>query len=457
MTSEPVDPPAGGRAESRGEAPPPLPRRRVTTATIYIISVVILAAAVSLATLLVMQASDREDRGRSNVDATHLNIERLMTLQISLLDVETAQRGYLLTRDPAYLDRFQQGLNGANNVLTALKTWAGNDPARQQALTQIRALNDAKLAEVRETLELETAGKHEQAVALIRTDQGKRLMDQIRDRIDALSRAQLNDLAQANAAAVHDRRMTNFYLALVIAAGLLAVAAAGLMARRAAQVESQAYYLDQVRAERDRADLISRELAHRVKNLFAVIMSIISTTGRSETDARIAAAKVRERVQALSRAHALTTGRDALSDPDLHDLLRAVVGPYLSEGRDFTCEGPPVDLPSGTITPMGLIFNELATNALKYGGWSQPEGTVRVEWTLESRNDKPGMLHITWREGGSGGVQAPAGTGFGTTMIDASAAQARATVERAWEKGGLVLTLHVSDVRPGQERHNAGR
>ena len=111
--------------------------------------------------------------------------------------------------------------------------------------------------------------------------------------------------------------------------------------------------------------------------------------------------------------------------------------------------GPSRYLTQERLTPMGLVLNELATNALKYGAWQTPGGHVAVDWTV-SEVEGGHVLAIHWKETVPGFV--PPGTitpGFGTRLIDLSVRQLSGTLSRRFGPEGLELTL-TQAVTPGQ-------
>ncbi len=92
-------------------------------------------------------------------------------------------------------------------------------------------------------------------------------------------------------------------------------------------------------------------------------------------------------------------------------------------------------------TPFGFVLHELATNAAKYGSLSVPSGTVSVAWTTAMRNNQR-ILRIVWTETGGPRAVAPAGGGFGHTLIESAIPGAR--VEPEYRASGLVCTIEVA-------------
>ena len=120
--------------------------------------------------------------------------------------------------------------------------------------------------------------------------------------------------------------------------------------------------------EREAADklqkLILEEMHHRIKNLLAMVQSIATQSllkAKSLDDAREA---ISHRILALSRTHDILLGNDGES-ARLGALLYAVAEPFGQQG--FAINVPDVAIPSATAISVSLVFNELCTNAVKYG------------------------------------------------------------------------------------------
>lgn len=174
---------------------------------------------------------------------------------------------------------------------------------------------------------------------------------------------------------------------------------------------------DRVRAETAR-ELLVRELNHRVKNTLATVQSIVASTLRQAGDspARIGTT-LSARLQALARAHDLLTAREWQS-ADLAEVVQAALAPWLQgTPQRILIDGPiGVSLRPGQAQAVVLAMHELATNAVKYGALSVPEGRVGLIWEAE-----PGEpVRLRWIESGGPLVTEPAPTrrGFGTRMLE---------------------------------------
>jgi PAS domain S-box-containing protein len=201
----------------------------------------------------------------------------------------------------------------------------------------------------------------------------------------------------------------------------------------------------QVRAQAER-DLVSREPAHRIRNMFAVVDGVVALSARAAPAAQAFSRDLRERLRSLGVAVASIYPelRELDSGQTLLPLLQLLLAPYGADGRaDRPIEivGEDVPLGHGAVTAIALVMNELATNAVKYGALSVETGTVAVAITAQA--DK---VTLTWREAGVEGlVAASDDAGFGSTLLDmAVSRQLGGTLSRDWLPDGLKITLQLS-------------
>jgi two-component sensor histidine kinase len=99
--------------------------------------------------------------------------------------------------------------------------------------------------------------------------------------------------------------------------------------------------------------------------------------------------------------------------------------------------GPAVSLKREQTVPMTLILHELVTNASKYGALSTAQGVVYLTWRVATDAGRS-ALHLHWNEENGPPVTSPGGSGFGTRLIEFSAAQSLGgSAELRFEPGGL--------------------
>jgi PAS domain S-box-containing protein len=156
--------------------------------------------------------------------------------------------------------------------------------------------------------------------------------------------------------------------------------------------------------------LLVNELNHRVKNTLATVQSIAFHTLREATEVKLAQAALDARILALARAHDVLTERH-WSAADLVDVVTRALTPFAA--AQIVREGPSFDVSPKLALALTLVLHELATNAVKYGALSCPEGRVVVRWAI--RGDQ---LALTWHESGGPRVVAPTRRGFGSILIE---------------------------------------
>jgi len=204
--------------------------------------------------------------------------------------------------------------------------------------------------------------------------------------------------------------------------------------------------IDEQKRIAEQNEILSRELSHRIKNIFAVINGLVGLSARQFSGVKPFAQQLQERIRALGRAHDYVRPHSEESaihpgPSTIKTLLAQLLCPYpaLDEGR-LTIEGddPPID--DRGATPIGLVFHELATNASKYGALSTPTGRVGI--TVEDIN---GRVSLLWAEtGGPALARPPVLTGFGSRLTEMSVVQQLGgTLERTWGEDGLQVRIEV--------------
>lgn len=204
--------------------------------------------------------------------------------------------------------------------------------------------------------------------------------------------------------------------------------------------------IDEAKRGAEQNEILSRELSHRIKNIFAVIGGLIGLSVRRHPEARDYSQALQARVAALARAHEFVRPHSAESAPEfgpstLHRMIADLLAPYpaLSEAR-IIISGDDVAIDDRGATPIALVFHELATNASKYGALSVADGVVTIATRWSDRE-----LTLEWCEAGGPPIVAPpTRQGFGTKLAELSIAQQLGgVIERDWRRDGLAVTMRV--------------
>ncbi|TXK62322.1 HWE histidine kinase domain-containing protein [Alkalisalibacterium limincola] len=169
---------------------------------------------------------------------------------------------------------------------------------------------------------------------------------------------------------------------------------------------------EQQRISSERQGLLVAELNHRVKNLLALMQSLVMSSHDSAENLHEFVENLEGRIRALAFAHDQITPRSN-NEARLRALVESELMPYRQGQRRIEIEGPPVVLDNRSGPALALVLHEMTTNAVKYGALSVDTGHLRVAW----RVDEEKCCHIEWTERGGPEVQPPHHEGFGSTLI----------------------------------------
>ncbi|MBI2527220.1 MAG: CHASE3 domain-containing protein [Candidatus Rokubacteria bacterium] len=177
--------PAGLRRRDyrdRGPMPPVRVDSRRAVHLLWVgLALVIVTAVVAVdGTLMFIDATRR-------VEGTLVNVERLNAFLSLLKDAETGQRGYLLTGDERYLEPYQDALAALWERQRELRVGLAARPGQRERLDALQPLISAKLAELHRTIELRRHEGEAAAVRVVLTDEGRALMDRIREGISEMT------------------------------------------------------------------------------------------------------------------------------------------------------------------------------------------------------------------------------------------------------------------------------
>ena len=162
-----------------------------------------------------------------------------------------------------------------------------------------------------------------------------------------------------------------------------------------------------------RQRLLTRELHHRTKNLFAVVQAVVSSSFAGKGTVEEAQTAVLERLHSLGQAHILLVERQ-WQGIDLTELARDEMRPFSDR---VSTSGPPLVMSPQAAQTFALALHELATNAAKYGALSSPHGQVVIGWSVDSPNGI-GEFAFHWQERGGPPVTPPAQKGFGSIVLE---------------------------------------
>jgi CheY-like chemotaxis protein/signal transduction histidine kinase/CHASE3 domain sensor protein len=122
---------------------------------------------------------------------SHTVLISLQELLSTAQDAETGQRGYLLTGNDKYLEPYQNAVENLPARISAIGALTADNSTQQDNLVQVRRHVDAKLSELKETIDLRRTKGVDAALALVNSDRGKAEMDAIRDQLEVMRQEEI--------------------------------------------------------------------------------------------------------------------------------------------------------------------------------------------------------------------------------------------------------------------------
>ncbi|MBP2463697.1 MULTISPECIES: HWE histidine kinase domain-containing protein [unclassified Rhizobium] len=169
---------------------------------------------------------------------------------------------------------------------------------------------------------------------------------------------------------------------------------------------------DERRRASERQEVLIAELNHRVRNILALIRSLVTKTSQAAVDVTSYVDSLGGRVQALARAHDRIT-RQSWGPAPLAGLFEDEIAAHDNARGRLSLKGPSVLLQAQATSTIALVVHELVTNSCKHGALS---AAGRVEVTVEAVDGEG--VYIKWKEIGGPAVAAPTRRGFGSVIVE---------------------------------------
>lgn len=121
-------------------------------------------------------------------------------LRIAITDAESGQRGFLLTQEPEYLEPYEDARQKISQHINYLLSLTEDNSSQSRYLKKIEELTTAKFDELQQTIDLQNQSKREEALGIVTSDRGNKIMEQIRDLLNDFQegeRALLNERVKA--------------------------------------------------------------------------------------------------------------------------------------------------------------------------------------------------------------------------------------------------------------------
>jgi PAS domain S-box-containing protein len=191
------------------------------------------------------------------------------------------------------------------------------------------------------------------------------------------------------------------------------------------------------RLDAERRAVLGRELAHRVKNAFAVAQSIVNRSISNATTLEEAREAIIGRIGALSVSQASLSG-DVTEGGRLEAVVKAMLELF---GARATVKGPDILLTPKATETFGLVVHELATNAAKHGALSNERGSIDVVWSIDDSSSPP-RFEFVWRERDGPSPAAVNRKGFGSTILTrVAAAEFQCRPRQSFHPEGMEYTF----------------
>lgn len=452
--------------------------RRLAHSIAILISLALVLAA-GVAALVMVQGINRQI---GDVVHTYEVRNQARELTIALTEAESAQRGYLLTREDSYLQSYQAATGKIGDRLFTLKRLTGDDAQQSARVEGIATEIIGKSAEMGRSVELVEAQRPGDARRLIETGVGERMMGNLQDALEQFINEENSKLLDRNQQIDDSRRW--LVGAIITALAAAVILAYVLFSRAQRQVSElarskdllhsenevlEAHVLDRTQAleearafaeqERQRVEALLQDANHRIGNSLATVSSLLGLQllrSRSE-EVRTALESARSRVHAIASAHRrLRLGNDletASADEFLGAVLEDIaVTATEAKNVEMVSDFDPIVVGARDATTMGILAGELVTNALKH---AFPEGRIGTI-TVSLKRDAAGVAVLRVVDDGVGlpDGQLPGEGGLGSVIVAQLSNQfGGAPIYERRDAGGLGVSVPMPGLAPGPLRN----
>ena len=378
--------------------------------------------------------------------------------------VETARRGFLLSRDERFIDIVNTARGQIATQLDVLQRLTADNPRQQANMVALRRLVAEQLQAQNVSIVFARGGAHDGTDFF--TDGAVLATRAIRAQAQNMAQEESAKLAVRDAARLASIRQL---IQISIAAGalLIAVALGSLLVilrytrdltgsraelahlNRGLEAEVAVRTAD-LQASNIRLAALLREVNHRVANSLQMVSAFVQMQASAvDGEARAALKDTQRRIEAISQVHRRLYSSEDVEQVDMQDYLAALVRELedtlstAASPRTLSLVADPVRLDTDRAVSVGVIVNELITNACKYAYRRGQAGEVRISLAHEGSD-----LMLTVEDDGAGlpadGVVQ--GTGLGARLIKAMATSLHSEVLYDRGHAGVRATLRLSAI-----------
>jgi two-component sensor histidine kinase/CHASE3 domain sensor protein len=371
-------------------------------------------------------------------------------LRNAVQNAESSQRGFLLTGNEIYLAPYGSAKALAERQLDTLNQTLAPYAQAEVMLRRLTMVIKEKFGEMDQTIALKSDRRDAEALALLRTNRGKALMDEANVFLSGIIQGADERLTtgvgeqRANAARLRWVSLIGGLVIVLVVGGVIITAVR--YTREIAEARDQVRILNTSLEERvqertadlararDRAEVLLTEVNHRVANSLALVASLVKlqTNAVKDKAAKDALSETQSRIYAVSLVHKrlYTSGdvRFVALEEYLSTLLDHLETSMRDEGHGafLRYELEPLKLQTDASINLGVVVTEWVTNAFKYA-YPNQRGEVRVRL----RRLPDGRYELAVEDDGVGrkddGVVK--GTGLGTRVVNAIANAMRAEIQ----------------------------
>lgn len=453
------------------------PNRRLPHGLAVLVSLALVMVA-AVAALILVQGINRQ---LSDVVRTYDVRNQARELTIALSGAESAQRGYLLTRDESYLNSYHQSASLIGSQLMTLTSLTSDDAQQAARVRDIAAEVVGKSAEMQRSIELVQQQRPEDARRLIEAGSGERMMGSLLGALEQF-------IDEENTKLLVRNQQIDDYRGSLVAAIITALAGAVILAyalfsRTQKQVSElarskellhsenevlEAHVVDRTQAleearahaeqERQRVETLLQDAHHRIGNSLATVSSLLGLQLlRSKSDeVRTALEAARSRVHAIASAHRrlrLGSDHETASADEFLDAVLEDIAITANDAKAVRMVGnfKPILVGARDATTMGILVGELVTNALKHAFPNGRAGSITI--SLEPDADGVPVLCVV-----DDGVGVPDGMtlgegGLGSVIVTQLANQfGGKPIYTRNPDGGLSVSISMPGLTPNSAK-----